>query len=110
MVALTPSSATAVLHNKHGNWNEWTLDSGAMERFTPDATGLYDDKTANPGTAVEVAQDTHDEVKGNGKLGLLVKQPRGIVDTATLQRESGPSFRICTAIRCQRNRRKIHRG
>lgn len=34
-VALTPSSAAAVLHNKHSNWNVWTLDSGAMEQFIP---------------------------------------------------------------------------
>lgn len=53
------------------------MDSGATEHFTPDANGLYDYVVANPGTTVEAANNTHEEVKGYGILDLLVKQLGG---------------------------------
>lgn len=77
MRAVISSSTAAVVHNHQDNWNEWTLNSGAMDCLSRDATDLYDDVTASPGTTVEVANDTHEEVQGYGKLGLFVKQSGG---------------------------------
>lgn len=41
---------------------------------------------ASGGTTVEVANNTHEGVKGCGKLDLVAKQPGGITKTTTLQR------------------------
>lgn len=86
----TSSSITAVWHNKPVHWNEWALDSGATKQYTPDATGLYECVAASPGSTVEIANDSHEEVKGCGKRDLLVKQPGGIVKTTTLQKVALP--------------------
>lgn len=50
-----------------------------MGHFVLDATGRYDYSyvPAGPETTVEVANESHQEVKGYDKLGLFVKQPGG---------------------------------
>lgn len=53
--------------------SKWPTDlSGSTEQFTPDATGACDYVPASPGTTVEVANDTHEEVKGYGERELHV--------------------------------------
>lgn len=85
MTVVTPSSTAAVVvYKEQDDCSEWAVNSGPTEHFTPNWTGIYDYIQASPGTTAEVANDTHENVKGYGKLDLLVKHPGEMAKATTL--------------------------
>lgn len=67
------------MHKHHDSWNEREFDSGATNWLFRENTGLHDHVTANPGTTVKMDNEAHEEMRGNGRLDLLVETTGRIV-------------------------------
>lgn len=73
------------LEQAEGAAEEWTLDLGATEHHTRDATGIYEFEPADPGTTVKNRERHSRGREGIRQVRSFVAQPGGFVATPTLQ-------------------------